>query len=61
MSIQNLILGNLVSRGADKLLNPDRINKNQFNLLTGGGPEEMAALQAQLDDALEKLAAKDAE
>ena len=30
-------------------------------LLTGGGPEEMAALQAQLDDALEKLAAKDAE
>ena len=31
------------------------------NLLTGGGPEEMAALQAQLDDALEKLAAKDAE
>lgn len=30
-------------------------------LLTGGGPEEMASLQAQLDDALEKLAAKDAE
>lgn len=27
-------------------------------LLTGGGPEEMAELQAQLDDALEKLAAK---
>jgi len=37
MSIQNLILGNLVSRGADRLLNPNRINKNQFNLLTGGG------------------------
>jgi len=31
------------------------------NLLTGGGPEEMAALQAQLDDALEKLAVRDAE
>ena len=30
-------------------------------LLTGGGTEEMAALQAQLDDALEKLAAKGAE
>jgi hypothetical protein len=37
MSIQNLILGNLVSRGADRLLNPNRINKNKFNLLTGGG------------------------
>ena len=37
MSIQNLILGNLVSRGADRLLNPDRVSKNQFNLLTGGG------------------------
>lgn len=31
------------------------------NLLSGGGPEEMAALQAQLDDALEKLAAKASE
>tara|TARA_R110000744_G_scaffold379171_1_gene496630 strand:- start:12111 stop:13640 length:1530 start_codon:yes stop_codon:yes gene_type:complete len=31
------------------------------NLLTGGGPEEMAALQAQLDDALEKLSARDSE
>ena len=30
-------------------------------LLTGGGPEEMAALQAQLDDALEKLAARASE
>jgi|TARA_S200002703_G_scaffold147763_1_gene143856 hypothetical protein len=37
MSIQNLILGSLVSRGADKLLNPNKFNKNQFNLLTGGG------------------------
>jgi len=37
MSIQNLILGNLVSRGADRLLNPNKFNKNQFNLLTGGG------------------------
>ena len=37
MSIQNLILGSLVSRGADRLLNPDRVSKNQFNLLTGGG------------------------
>ncbi|HHZ70495.1 MAG TPA: DUF4055 domain-containing protein, partial [Methylococcaceae bacterium] len=34
---------------------------NDQQLLTGGGPEEMAALQAQLDDALEKLAVKDAE
>ena len=37
MSIQNLLLGSLISRGADRLLNPNRINKNQFNLLTGGG------------------------
>ena len=31
------------------------------NLLTGGVPEDMAALQAQLDDALEKLSARDSE
>ena len=31
------------------------------DLLGGGSPEEMAALQAQLDDALEKLAAKASE
>jgi hypothetical protein len=34
---------------------------NDEQLLTGGGPEEMAALQAQLDDALEKLAARTSE
>jgi hypothetical protein len=34
---------------------------NDEQLLTGGGPEEMAALQAQLDDALEKLAARASE
>ena len=33
----DLVLGSLVSRGADRLLNPDRVSKNQFNLLTGGG------------------------
>ena len=37
MSIQNLILGSLVSRGADRLLNPNKFNKNQFDILTGGG------------------------
>ena len=36
----------------------DALNDQQ--LLTGGGPEEMAALQAQLDDALERLAASQA-
>ena len=36
-SIGQLALGNLVSRGADRLLNPDRFRKNQFNILTGGG------------------------
>ena len=30
MSIQNLILGSLVSRGADKLLNPNRTSINKF-------------------------------
>ena len=30
MSIQNLILGSLVSRGADRLLNPNRTNINKF-------------------------------
>ena len=34
---------------------------NDQQLLTGGGSEEMAEIQAQLDDALEKLAAKDDE
>ena len=37
MSIQNLLLGSLVSRGADRLLNPAKYRQNQFNLLTGGG------------------------
>ena len=37
MSIQNLILGSLVSRGADRLLNPAKYRENQFNILTGGG------------------------
>ena len=37
MSIQNLILGSLVSKGADKLLNPAKYRENQFNILTGGG------------------------
>ena len=37
MSIQNLLLGSLVSKGADRLLNPDRFRKNQFDMLTGGG------------------------
>ena len=37
MSIQNLLLGSLVSRGADRLLNRDKFNRNQFNILTGGG------------------------
>ena len=30
MSIQNLILGSLVSKGADRLLNPNRTNINKF-------------------------------
>jgi len=30
MSIQNLLLGSLVSRGADRLLNPNRTNINKF-------------------------------
>jgi hypothetical protein len=34
---------------------------NDQQMLTGGTSEEMAALQAQLDDALEKLAARDGE
>ena len=37
MSIQNLILGNLVSRGADRLLNPNRKNVADINKFTGGG------------------------
>ena len=37
MSIQNLILGSLVSKGADRLLNRDKFNRNQFDILTGGG------------------------
>ena len=37
MSIQNLLLGSLVSKGADRLLNPNRFRKNQFDILTGGG------------------------
>jgi len=37
MSIQNLLLGSLVSRGADRLLNRDKFKRNQFNILTGGG------------------------
>ena len=37
MSIQNLILGSLVSRGADRLLNPDKYNKDLIDRLTMGG------------------------
>ena len=37
MSIQSLLLGSLVSKGADRLLNPTKYRQNQFNLLTGGG------------------------
>ena len=36
-SVGQLVLGNLVSRGADRLLNPNQFKKNQFNILTGGG------------------------
>ena len=37
MSIQNLILGSLVSKGADRLLNPNRKNVVDINKFTGGG------------------------
>ena len=38
MSIQNLILGSLVSRGADRLLNPARYDKNLIDkFIVGGG------------------------
>ena len=37
MSIQNLILGNLVSRGADRLLNPNKKNVVDINKFISGG------------------------
>ena len=37
MSIQNLILGSLVSRGADKLLNPNRKNITGIDKFISGG------------------------
>ena len=37
MSIQNLILGNLVSRGADRLLNPNRKNVASIDKFISGG------------------------
>ena len=36
-TIGKLALGALIDRGADRLLNRDKFNKNQFNILTGGG------------------------
>ena len=36
-TIGKLVLGSLIDRGADRLLNRDKFNKNQFNILTGGG------------------------
>ena len=35
--IGKLALGSLIDRGADRLLNRDKFNRNQFNILTGGG------------------------
>ena len=37
MSIQNLILGSLVSRGADRLLNPNRKNITGIDKFISGG------------------------
>ena len=37
MSIQSLLLGSLVSKGADRLLNPAKYRENQFRMLTGDG------------------------
>ena len=36
-SIGQLALGSLVSRGADRLLNPDKYNKDLIDRLTMGG------------------------
>ena len=36
-TIAKLALGSLINTGADRLLNSNRVSKNQFNLLTGGG------------------------
>jgi len=36
-SIGQLALGSLVSRGADRLLDPNKVKQNKFNILTGGG------------------------
>ena len=36
-TIGKLALGALIDRSADRLLNRDKFNKNQFNILTGGG------------------------
>ena len=36
-TIGKLALGSLIDRGANRLLDRDKFNKNQFNILTGGG------------------------
>ena len=36
-TIGKLALGALIDRGANRLLDRDKFNKNQFNILTGGG------------------------
>jgi hypothetical protein len=36
-TIGKLALGSLIDRGTSRLLNRDKFNKNQFNILTGGG------------------------
>jgi len=36
-TIAKLALGSLIDRGANRLLNRDKFNRNQFNILTGGG------------------------
>ena len=36
-TIGKLALGSLIDRGANRLLDRDKFNRNQFNILTGGG------------------------
>ena len=36
-TIGKLALGSLIDRGTNRLLNRDKFNRNQFNILTGGG------------------------
>ena len=36
-TIAKLALGSLIDKGANRLLNRDKFNRNQFNILTGGG------------------------